>query len=157
MQRPLCGEPGLRMDALMLTVFHRQRSERASAASKAALGLGLQRRGVVRLGIRFRVSARPQPELARSADLVLRKTRIAVFVDGCYWHGCPEHHTQPATNSQYWADKIARNMERDSETTAYLQQTGWMVLRFWEHEDPEAVASQVQEAVQSALAGRRGG
>ena len=92
--------------------------------AKAALGLGLQRRGVVRLGIRFRVSARPQPELARSADLVLRKTRIAVFVDGCYWHGCPEHHTQPATNSQYWADKIARNMERDSETTAYLQQTG---------------------------------
>ena len=103
------------------------------------------------------LSARPQPELARTADLVLRKTRIAVFVDGCYWHGCPDHHTQPATNSQYWANKIARNVERDNETTAYLQQAGWTVLRFWEHEDPEAVADQVQEAVQSALAGRRGG
>ena len=98
------------------------------------------RSAVHRRGIRFRVSARPQPALARTADLVLRKTRIAVFVDGCYWHGCPDHHTQPATNSQYWADKIARNIERDSETTACLQQTGWTVLRFWEHEDPEAVA-----------------
>ena len=113
------------------------------------------RSAVHRRGIRFRVSARPQPELARTADLVLRKTRIAVFVDGCYWHGCPDHHTQPATNSQYWADKIARNIERDSETTAYLQHAGWTVLRFWEHEDPEAVADQVQEAVHSALASPR--
>ncbi|MXZ52250.1 MAG: very short patch repair endonuclease [Acidimicrobiaceae bacterium] len=113
------------------------------------------RSAVHRRGIRFRVSARPQPEIARTADLVLRKTRIAVFVDGCYWHGCPDHHTQPATNAQYWADKIARNVERDSETTAYLQQAGWTVLRFWEHEDPEAVADQVQEAVHSALASAR--
>ena len=58
-------------------------------------------------------------------------------------------------NSQYWADKIARNIERDSETTAYLQQAGWTVLRFWEHEDPEAVADRVQEAVQSPLSSRR--
>jgi DNA mismatch endonuclease (patch repair protein) len=111
------------------------------------------RSAVHRRGIRFRVSARPQPELARTADLVLRKTRIAVFVDGCYWHGCPEHHTQPATNPEYWSDKIARNIERDQETTAYLQQTGWTVMRFWEHEDPEAVADIVQEAVQSYLSG----
>ena len=115
------------------------------------------RSAVHRRGIRFRVSARPQPELARTADLVLRKTRIAVFVDGCYWHGCLDHHTQPATNSEYWANKIARNIERDGETTAYLRQAGWTVLRFWEHEDPEVVADQVQTAVQSALASRRGG
>ena len=117
------------------------------------------RSAVHRRGIRFRVSARPQPALARTADLVLRKTRIAVFIDGCYWHGCPDHHTQPATNSQYWANKIARNIERDTETTAYLQQTGWTVLRFWEHEDPEAVAvaDQVHQAVQSAPSGRHGG
>ena len=109
------------------------------------------RSAVHRRGMRFRVSARPQPELARTADLVLRKTRIAVFVDGCFWHGCPDHHTQPATNSRYWTDKIARNIERDIETNAYLQKTGWTVLRFWEHEDPEAVADQVQQAVRSAL------
>ncbi len=78
-----------------------------------------------------------------------------MFVDGCFWHGCPDHHTQPATNSQYWSvtNKIGCNIERHIETTAYLQQAGWTVLRFWEHEDPEAVADQVQQAVQSALAG----
>ena len=109
------------------------------------------RSAVHRRGIRFRVAARPQPELPRTADLVLRKSRIAVFVDGCFWHGCPRHHTQPTTNSEYWADKIASNIERDAETTAYLQQSGWTVLRFWEHEDPEAVADLVQESVRSAL------
>ena len=109
------------------------------------------RSAVHRRGIRFRVAARPQRELPRTADLVLRKSRVAVFVDGCYWHGCPEHHTQPATNSEYWADKIAGNVARDAETTEYLQQAGWTVLRFWEHEDPESVADRVQESVQSAL------
>ena len=112
------------------------------------------RSAVHRRGIRFRVAARPQRELPRTADLVLRKSRVAVFVDGCYWHGCPEHHTQPATNSEYWADKIAGNVARDAETTEYLQQAGWTVLRFWEHEDPEAVADRVQESVQSALQSR---
>ena len=85
------------------------------------------RSAVHRRGLRFRVSARPQPEPPRTADLVLRKSRIAVFVDGCYWHGCPEHHTQPAANFEYWANKIARNIERDAETTACLQQAGWTV------------------------------
>lgn len=109
------------------------------------------RSAVHRRGIRFRVAARPQPELPRTADMVLRKTRIAVFVDGCYWHGCPEHHTQPATNPEYWANKIAGNAARDAETTEYLEQAGWTVLRFWEHEDPEAAADRVQGAVQAAL------
>ena len=111
------------------------------------------RSAVHRRGIRFRVSARPQPELARTADLVLRKSRIAVFVDGCFWHGCPDHHTQPAANARFWADKIARNVERDAETTAYLRQAGWTVLRFWEHEDPEDVADQVQRAAAEAAGG----
>ena len=109
------------------------------------------RSAVHRRGLRFRVSVRPLPELPRTADLVLRKSRVAVFVDGCYWHGCPEHRTQPATNAEYWADKITRNIERDAETTDYLQQAGWTVLRFWEHEDPESVADRVQESVRAAL------
>ena len=74
-----------------------------------------------------------------------------MFVDGCYWHGCPEHHTQPATNAQYWADKITRNIERDAETTDCLRRAGWTVLRYWEHEDPESVADHVQESVRAAL------
>ena len=112
------------------------------------------RSAVHRRGIRYRVAARPLSELPRTADLVLRKTRIAVFVDGCYWHGCPEHHTQPATNAGYWAAKIAGNISRDAETTKHLERAGWTVLRFWEHEDPEAVADRVEGAVQSALHGR---
>ena len=111
------------------------------------------RSAVHRRGIRFRVSVRPQPELRRTADLVLRKSRIAVFVDGCYWHGCPEHHTQPATNAEFWADKITRNVERDAETTTYLQQAGWTVLRFWEHEDPESVADRVEKSVRASAEG----
>ena len=109
------------------------------------------RSAVHRRGMRFRVAARPQPELPRTADLVLRKSRVAVFVDGCYWHGCPEHHTQPATNAEYWADKIAGNVARDAETTDYLEGAGWTVLRFWEHEDPEAAADRVQQTVRAAL------
>lgn len=111
------------------------------------------RSAVHRRGIRFRVSIRPEPELPRTADLVLRKSRIAVFVDGCFWHGCPEHHTQPTTNSEYWSDKITRNVERDTETSAYLQQAGWTVLRFWEHENPESVADRVQDAVRASTEG----
>lgn len=76
-----------------------------------------------------------------------------MFVDGCYWHGCPDHHTQPATNLQYWADKIARYVERDIETTEHLRQAGWTVMRFWEHEDTETVADQVQDAGRSVLDG----
>ncbi len=114
------------------------------------------RSAVHRRGIRFRVAARPQPEIPRTADMVLRKTRIAVFVDGCYWHGCPEHHTQPATNSEYWAAKIAGNIERDAETSHYLEQAGWTVLRFWEHEDPETVADRVQDRVRANLAKTEG-
>ena len=112
------------------------------------------RSAVHRRGIRFRVAARPLRELPRTADLVLRKTKVAVFVDGCYWHGCPEHHTQPSTNSQYWADKIAGNTARDADTTARLKEAGWTVLRFWEHEDPESVADQVQATVESILQAR---
>ena len=78
-------------------------------------------------------------------------------MDGCYWHGCPEHHTQSAANAEYWAGKIARDIARDAETTDYLQKAGWTVLRFWEHEDPEAVADRVQESVRAALSGHAPG
>ena len=69
---------------------------------------------------------------------MFRKAKIAVFVDGCYWHGCPEHHTQPATNSEYWSAKIGGNVARDRDTTARLAEAGWTVLCFWEHEDLKA-------------------
>ncbi|MDE0268381.1 MAG: very short patch repair endonuclease [Acidimicrobiaceae bacterium] len=109
------------------------------------------RSAVHRRGLRFRVSERPLADLRRTADMVFRKARIAVFVDGCYWHGCPSHHTQPATNREFWTTKIASNIARDADTNTRLEAAGWTVLRFWEHEDPELVADIVQARVRSAL------
>ncbi|MDP9778658.1 G:T-mismatch repair DNA endonuclease (very short patch repair protein) [Nakamurella flavida] len=68
---------------------------------------------------------------------------MAVFVDGCFWHGCPEHHTVSATHARFWADKITRNRERARETNAILQEAGWIVMRFWEHQDPTLAARAV--------------
>jgi DNA mismatch endonuclease (patch repair protein) len=102
---------------------------------------------VHRRGLRYRVSARPLPELRRTADLVFRPTRVAVFIDGCYWHGCPLHYKEPKTNTEYWREKINRNKERDTETDNHLAAEGWTVLRFWEHDDPSLVADAISLAV----------
>ncbi|MCY3851922.1 MAG: very short patch repair endonuclease, partial [Acidimicrobiaceae bacterium] len=101
-------------------------------------------------GLRYRVGVRPLPGLRRTADVVFRRDKIAVFLDGCFWHGCPEHHTQPTTNSEYWSAKINGNIERDKDTNAQLEQAGWTVLRFWEHESPETVAEVVQRTVHAS-------
>lgn len=92
------------------------------------------RRLVHARGLRYRVAARPLPELRRTADLVFRPTKVAVFIDGCYWHGCPEHYKAPKVNPGYWSDKVARNVARDRDTDERLKEAGWLVLRFWEHE-----------------------
>jgi len=102
-------------------------------------------------GLRYRVHRRPLPELRRTADIVFSRARVAVFVDGCFWHGCPEHGTAPKTNADWWAAKLARNAERDTETDALLADAGWSVVRVWEHEEPEAAAARVQEALAAAV------
>ena len=108
---------------------------------------------VHRRGLRYRVSQRPIPTLRRTADLVFRRAKVAVFIDGCYWHGCPEHFKQPSTNTAYWRDKIECNRRRDHETDELLAQAGWEVLRFWEHEDEDEVADAVCAAVDTKLGG----
>ncbi|WP_254126481.1 very short patch repair endonuclease [Amycolatopsis sp. CA-230715] len=108
------------------------------------------RRLVHAAGLRYRVDARPEPSLRRRADLVFTRARVAVFVDGCFWHGCPAHYSPPGTNSGYWAAKIAANAERDAETTALLRDAGWTVLRGWEHEPARDLAARVVEAVRGA-------
>lgn len=113
------------------------------------------RRAVHAMGLRYRVASRPEPSLRRTADLVFTRARVAVFIDGCYWHGCPEHYIEPASNVDYWRPKIARNRERDAETTAALSAAGWQVLRFWSHEDPAQVAAAIAEAVRPAESGQR--
>jgi DNA mismatch endonuclease (patch repair protein) len=105
------------------------------------------RSAVHALGMRYRVSARPLRDLRRTADLVFRNARVAVFVDGCFWHGCLAHHAPPRTNARYWATKIQGNKSRDEDTTERLRKEGWTVLRFWSHEEPLSVATQIAKVV----------
>jgi DNA mismatch endonuclease (patch repair protein) len=100
-------------------------------------------------GLRYRVDKRPEPSLRRTADILFTRQRIAVFVDGCYWHACPEHGTVARSNASYWSAKLERNVTRDADTTARLEKAGWIVLRFWEHEEPAAVAASIVGVVRS--------
>ncbi|MFE4262285.1 very short patch repair endonuclease [Streptomyces sp. NPDC056883] len=105
-------------------------------------------------GLRYRVAAKPLPDLRRTADIVFRPAKVAVFIDGCYWHGCPEHYVPPKTNSSYWSDKVARNMARDRDTDQRLQEAGWAVLRFWEHEPSSDCALRIAAEVDKRRARR---
>lgn len=96
-----------------------------------------------RRGLRYRVSYRPLPGVRWSADIVFTKARVAVFVDGCFWHVCPEHFKMPTRNIEYWQDKIDRNQRRDSEFDRLLREAGWTVVHAWEHEDIELVANRI--------------
>ncbi|MFI8193193.1 very short patch repair endonuclease [Streptomyces sp. NPDC085946] len=104
-----------------------------------------------REGLRYRVATRPLPELRRTADIVFPKLRLAVFVDGCYWHGCPDHYRPSDANREFWSAKIAANRNRDSETDRMLRDAGWNVIRVWEHEDPALAASRIIELVRSCV------
>lgn len=103
-----------------------------------------------REGLRYRVSARPLPGLRRTADVVFTRARVAVFVDGCFWHGCPEHFRPASSNSDFWITKIEGNRTRDEETTRRLVEEGWQVIRIWEHENPDAAAARVIATVRGA-------
>jgi DNA mismatch endonuclease (patch repair protein) len=94
-------------------------------------------------GFRYRVNYRPVPHFRRTADIVFTRHQLAVFIDGCYWHVCPEHGSQPSVNTDYWTPKLQRNRERDRETVVRLEAEGWRVLRFWEHSAPEEVANAI--------------
>lgn len=104
-------------------------------------------------GLRYRVHERPLAELRRTADVVFRRDRVAVFVDGCFWHGCPEHgRREHRVNDWYWPAKIERNRRRDADTTDALIAAGWRVVRVWEHEAPEAAAARVRACLDEARA-----
>jgi DNA mismatch endonuclease (patch repair protein) len=107
------------------------------------------RRAVHAMGLRYRVDARPLRGLNRRADLVFSSARVAVFVDGCYWHGCAEHGTTARTNPMYWQTKIAGNVQRDRETDDLLAMSGWVTVRVWEHEDPRDAAARIARVVRA--------
>ncbi|MGC0366383.1 DNA mismatch endonuclease (patch repair protein) [Rhodococcus sp. 27YEA15] len=105
------------------------------------------RRELHRRGLRYFVDRAPVKGIRRRADLVFPRRKVAVFVDGCFWHSCPQHATFPKNNAQWWADKLAANVARDRDTDARLSDQGWSVIRVWEHEDPLVAAQRVQTAV----------
>jgi DNA mismatch endonuclease (patch repair protein) len=97
-----------------------------------------------RRGFRFRKNMALRIEDVRvKVDIVFPSRRVAVFIDGCFWHGCPEHGRVPRVNRTYWGAKLARNVERDATNASRLQRAGWTVLRYWEHEAPEVVTASI--------------
>ncbi len=124
-----------------------QRTRQRDTAAELALRSALHR-----AGLRYRVDLAPIPGVRGRADVVFPRQRIAVYVDGCFWHSCPVHQTHPRANSAWWAAKLQANRERDADTDRRLAEAGWLVLRFWEHEAPGAATQVVLEAVRARQA-----
>ena len=101
------------------------------------------RRIIHAAGLRYRVHQRPVKGVRREADIVFGPAKVAVFVDGCFWHGCPVHATWPKNNAEFWRTKIETNRRRDADTDVKLAAAGWMSVRVWEHEDAEDAAQRI--------------
>jgi DNA mismatch endonuclease, patch repair protein len=102
----------------------------------------LIRRELHRRGLRFRVNYRSLPG---RPDVVFTSARIAIFVDGCFWHACPEHFVMPKNNREWWREKLEQNVARDRRKDQQLDELGWTVIHAWEHEDPVGVADQIEQ------------
>lgn len=107
-------------------------------------------------GFGYRVAYRPLPQNRRTTvDIAFPGARVAVLIDGCFWHGCPDHYHLPRTHTDYWQAKIDGNESRDQRTNNALEQAGWMVLRFWAHEPADAIAAEVEDSVRQARAAQK--
>ncbi|WP_235216671.1 very short patch repair endonuclease [Archangium violaceum] len=104
-----------------------------------------------RLGLRFRVN-RPVVGQRRKADVVFPSERVAVFIDGCFWHGCPLHATWPKANADFWRAKIEANKARDEATDQALRTAGWSAIRVWEHEDAQGAALRILQYIEKKRA-----
>ncbi|MCZ4077663.1 very short patch repair endonuclease [Rhodococcus sp. H36-A4] len=105
------------------------------------------RRELHRRGLRYFVDRAPLKGLRRRADVVFPRRKVAVYVDGCFWHSCSVHATSPRNNAQWWTDKLAANVVRDRDTDARLDAAGWTVVRVWEHEAARDAADKVTRAL----------
>lgn len=101
------------------------------------------------VGLRYRLDVRPVATLRRRADIVFPRERVAVFVDGCFWHGCPDHGRRIRSNTEWWASKIAATRARDMDTRERLEEEGWTVVRIWEHDEPRTAARRIAGIVRS--------
>jgi DNA mismatch endonuclease, patch repair protein len=133
--------PASSADALRRMTSQRQRDTKGELELRSLLH---------RRGLRFRVHAL-LPGLRRRSDIVFTRARVAVFVDGCFWHGCPEHGSWPKQNANWWREKIEANQRRDRDTDARLKAAGWTVVRVWEHDDPTRAADWIAEIVRRAI------
>jgi DNA mismatch endonuclease (patch repair protein) len=115
-----------------------QRQRRRDTALEIAIRGGLHAQGH-----RFRVDHPPEPSLRCRGDIVFTRRRVVVFVDGCFWHGCPLHATEPKNNAEWWREKLAANMARDRRHDEELTSAGWTVLRIWEHENADVAIRRV--------------
>ncbi len=111
------------------------------------------RRRLHAMGLRYRVDYPVLERPRRRADLAFTGVRVAVFVDGCFWHGCPEHGSWPKSNSEFWSDKIETNRRRDRDTDDRLRAAGWEVIRVWEHEDARAASEKIARVVRARRSG----
>jgi len=107
-----------------------------------------------RLGLRYRVHRRPASSVRATADIVFGPQRVAVFVDGCFWHRCPIHATEPKANGAWWAQKLKANVERDRRIDAQLDGLGWKVIRVWEHESPTTAAVRISSVIKASASER---
>ncbi|HEX3360362.1 MAG TPA: very short patch repair endonuclease [Solirubrobacterales bacterium] len=127
-------------------------SERMSRVRRRDTAPELELRSELhRRGLRYRIDRRPLKGVPSRADLVFGPAKVAVYVDGCFWHSCPDHGTMPRSNEAFWLDKLARNQERDAAVNGVLAAAGWTVVRIWEHEEIDAAADRVEAAVRVSL------
>ena len=128
------------------TRYRMQRTRKRDTACEISL-----RKELYRLGLRYRVEVAPMSGLRQRADILFRKAKIAVFVDGCFWHKCTLHGTLPRANQTWWSAKLDANVERDTRNRAMLEGAGWSVIRVWEHEDPIEAAALIAHIVATQL------
>lgn len=102
------------------------------------------RRRLHAAGYRFRVDHRLEQSLRVRGDIVFTRRRVVVFIDGCFWHGCPLHATEPKNNAEWWREKLAANIDRDRRTRSELEVLGWTVVQVWEHEPPETAVEAIR-------------
>jgi DNA mismatch endonuclease, patch repair protein len=124
-----------------------QRQRRRDTAPELLL-----RRAVWGRGLRYRVDVAPIRGARRRADLVFTRAKVAVYVDGCFWHRCPRHATTPKANREWWVEKLDANVARDRDSERRLHEAGWIALRTWEHEDPDIAAARVERVVRERTA-----
>lgn len=130
-----------------------RRSMRANKRRDTSIEVAVRRQIYAR-GLRYRVDFPPIAGLPRRADIAFPSLRLAIFIDGCFWHRCELHFREPRTNVEYWGPKIDANVVRDADTTKKLEDAGWVVQRYWEHEAAIDIAIRVAVEV-AALRHRR--